>query len=123
METKRQRQTAEMLRRHMGSVFLQEGSYIYGDAMVTVTKIKVTPDMGEAKIYLSIFRGGDKDTILKQIRDNISILKRALSARVKNHLRRMPRIQFFLDESLDEVARMDKLFADLRSKNLMGEEE
>ena len=123
MDSKRQLQTAEIIRRHLGTVMLQEGSYIYGEAFVTVTKVKVTPDISEAKIYLSIYNTKDKELVLRRIRENVHQLKRNLAHRIKKHVRRIPKIQFFNDETLDEANRMDKLLDDLKASGAMGEEE
>ena len=123
METKRQKQTAEVIRRHLGHVLMMEGSYIYGGALVTITKVKVTPDMSECKVYISIYNATDKEKVLENIRKNTHSLKRNLSGRIRKHVRRVPKIQFYTDDTLDEVNKMDNLFKQLRESNQMGEEE
>jgi len=122
METKRQKQTAEVIRGHLGNVMMMEGSYIFGVALVTITAVKVTPDMSESKIYLSVYNAKDKDQVLDAIRKNTTILKRNLASRIRKHVRRIPKIHFYLDETLDEVSRLDKLIAGLNVPN-SGEEE
>jgi len=123
MDSKRQLQTAEVIRRHLGTVMLQEGSYIYGEALVTVTKVTVTPDISEAKIYLSIYNAKNKEHVLDSIRKNTHQLKRNLAQRIKKHVRRIPKIRFFSDETLDEANRMDRLLDSLKASGAMGEEE
>lgn len=123
MESKRQRQTAEVIRRHFGSVLLQEGSYIYGDALVTVTKVHVTPDISLAKIYLSIYRAEDKFETLEKIQSNVYALKQNLAQRIRKHVRRIPNISFYIDDTLDEMYKLNSLFDDLHDKNQMGQEE
>lgn len=122
METKRQKQTAEVIRRHLGNVMMMEGSYIYENALVTITSVKVTPDMSESKIYLSIYNAKDKDKVLDAIRKNTPILKRNLASRIRKHVRRIPKIHFYMDETLDEVSRLDRLIAGLNVPK-SGEEE
>ena len=123
MDSKRQLQTAETVRRHLGTVMQAEGSYIYGEALVTVTKVKVTPDISEAKIYLSIYNAKDKELVLRRIRENTPHLKRNLAHRIKKHVRRIPKIQFYNDETLDEANKMDRLLDSLKASGAMGEEE
>ena len=123
MASKRQLQTAEVIKRHFGSVLLSEGSYIYGDAFVTVTQVIVTPDISEAKIYLSIYNTSNKEAVLANVRRSVSILKKSLSHRIRNHVRRIPSLSFYNDDTLDEMEKVDALFNKLRRNNLMGEEE
>ena len=123
MESKRQKQTAEVIKRHFGNVLIQEGVNIYGGAFVTVTKVQVTPDISQAKIYLSIYNSHDKDKIIARIRDSAHILKRDLVKRIRKHIRRIPDISYYNDDTLDEMQKIDRLFTNLRRDNLMGEEE
>ena len=123
MESKRQKQTAEVIRRHFGSVLLEQGSYIYGEAFVTITKVHVTPDISLAKIYLSVFNTDNKEAVIEKIRDNVSGLKRDLGKRIRKHVRRIPQISFYNDDTLDEMYRLNQLFDNLYDKNQMGQEE
>jgi ribosome-binding factor A len=123
MESKRQKQTAETIRRHFSSVLLSEGSYIYGSSFVTVTSVQVTPDISMAKIYLSIYNTPDKDGVIKKINDNVHHLKKNLAHRVRKHIRRVPEIAFYRDDTLDEMFKVDRLLNNLRANGGMGEEE
>lgn len=123
MESKRQKQTAEIIRRHFSSVLLSEGSYIYGTAFVTVTTVQVTPDISMAKIYLSIYNTPDKDGVITKINDNVHHLKKNLAQRVRKHIRRIPDISFYRDDTLDEMFKVDRLLTNLRANGGMGEEE
>ena len=107
MESKRQKQTAEIIRRHFGTVLQREGSYIYGDAFVTVTTVRVTPDISEAKIYLSVYNVNDKEAVIDSMRRNMSTLKRNLSQRIRKHVRRIPALSFYNDDTLDEMYNND----------------
>jgi len=123
MESKRQKQTAEVIRRHFGSVLMQQGSYIYGDAFVTVTKVHVTPDMSMSKIYLSIYNTNNKDAVIDKVNENVHTLKRNLAQRIRKHIRRIPDISFYRDDTLDEMYRVDRLLDQMRAQGKMGEEE
>lgn len=116
MQSKRQQQVAEMIKRHFGTVLQQEGSYIYGDAFVTMTQVLVTPDLAMAKLYVSVLGTGDKEAILEMMnkKPNMHKLKQALAYRIKSHIRRMPEISIFLDDTLDEMYKLNEIFDDLK---------
>lgn len=117
MESKRQKQTAEVIRRHFGMVLQQEGIYIYGDAFVTVTKVHVTPDISLAKIYLSVYNVGNKQLVVDKVSQNLSNLKKSLAHRIRKHVRRIPDISFYLDDTLDEIDRVNKLLDNTLKKD------
>lgn len=115
MESKRQLQVCEMIKRNFAPVFQEHGTYIYNTAFVTVTSVKVTPDLAQAKVYLSIFNAEDKDDVLRRINNHTHVLKQALAARIKNQIRRIPQIHFYFDETIDEMFKVDALFKDIKS--------
>ena len=123
METKRQRQVGELIRRHFGTVLFQEGSYIYGNALVTVTNVKMSPDLGIAKIYLSIYNTENKQEVMLMMAENIHRLRQALSQRIKKHVRRIPNIAFYMDEMVDEMYRVNAMLENLKSNNKSSQEE
>ncbi|HMQ63358.1 MAG TPA: 30S ribosome-binding factor RbfA [Flavilitoribacter sp.] len=124
MESKRQKQVAELLKRNFSIVLQQEGSYVYGaEPLVTVTGVKVTPDFALAKIYVSVYNTENKQAVLLEMEEEIARLKQSLSSRVRQQLRRMPDIAFYLDDTLDEMYRVDALFNRLYSENQMGSSE
>ena len=104
-------------------VLMEEGSYIFDKAMVTVTRAVVSPDMQNAKIYLSIFNAENKLEIMMAMDENIHRLRHALATKVGKQMRRIPELKFFLDESLDEFFRMDQILNKLRAENQMGIDE
>lgn len=111
MESKRQKQVAEIVRRNFSLVLQSEGNYIYGtEPMVTVTSVKVSPDMSMAKIYVSVYNVEDKQSVLLQMDHSNQRLRQALAHRVKRHMRRVPALSFFQDETLDEMYRLNELF-------------
>jgi ribosome-binding factor A len=109
METKRQLQIGELIKRNFSMVLQQEGRYIYGNVLVSVTKAMISPDMSQAKIYLSIYGTEDKDNVIVQMEENIHSLKSHLVQRIKKQVRRIPDIYFFVDDTLDEMYRIDEL--------------
>lgn len=119
MESKRQLQVAELIKRNFGTVLQEEGIYIFGEAFVTITAVKLTPDLSMAKLYFSIFNTEDKNEVILLMRKNMHTLKQALVTRIRKHVRRIPDLAFFEDETLDEMYRLNKLFDKLNK----GEEE
>lgn len=124
MESKRQRQVAEIIKRNFSFVLQQEGPYVYGaKPLVTVTDVKVTPDMSMAKIYLSIWNTENKQEVLLMMEEEQARLKQAMANRVKRHLRRLPDMSYYEDETLDEMYKVDSMFNRLYAEGQMGEEE
>ncbi|MEM9991014.1 MAG: 30S ribosome-binding factor RbfA [Bacteroidota bacterium] len=111
MESKRQKQVAEVVKRNFGAVLQQEGSYIYGaEPLVTVTSVKMSPDFGIAKIYLSVYNVIDKQSVILELEENHARLRQLLGQRVRKQLRRVPNIDLYLDDTLDEMYRLNALF-------------
>lgn len=110
MESIRQKQISEVIRREISNIFLAEGRSIYGGTLVTVTKAKVTPDLLAARIYLSIYNAPDKEEVLEAIKDHKYQIQQAFVAAVRKQLRRAPQLEFFIDDTLDEAAKLDALF-------------
>ncbi len=123
MESKRQRQIAELVKRNFGALLQQEGGYIYGhEALVTVTSVKMTPDLSLAKIYLSVYNTENKQAVMLQMEEMQHHLKQIFAQRVRRHMRRIPDIQFYLDDTLDEMYRLNALFDRLESENQLGDD-
>ncbi len=110
MESKRQLQVAELVKRNFSLVLQQEGSYIYDDALVTVTNVKVSPDLALVKIYLSVYNTDNKQAVLLKLEDQHFRLKQIFSQRLRRHIRRIPEFAMYIDETLDEMYRLDALF-------------
>lgn len=123
METKRQKQAAELIKRNFGTVLREEGLYIYEQALVTVTSVKITPDFGLAKIYLSVYNAQDKDAVIQSLRENTTRLRFSLGERIRKFIRRIPGIEFYLDDTLDEMYKLNALFDKLEAENQLGKKD
>lgn len=113
MQSKRQLQVAELIKRNFGVVLREEGGYIYGDAFVTVTKVVMSPDLAQAKIYLSIYNVEDKASVIYMITGQKHALKQAMVRRIRKHVRRIPDIFFHEDDTLDEMYKLNHIFNDM----------
>ena len=109
-ESKRQRQIANVIQQEMSDIFQREGLNIIHNGMISISKVKVTPDLMEVRIYLSFFQISDADKMLKHIQAQDWNLRKQLAARIKNQVRKIPVIQYYLDDTLEYVSKMDELF-------------
>ena len=124
MASKRQLQVAEAIKRHFSVVLQREGYLIYGaEPFVTVTGVNVSPDLSQANIYLSVYNVAKKENVIEAVSHHGTKLRQSLASRVRNHMRRVPFLEFHLDEMLDEMEKVDNLFERLYAENQMGEEE
>jgi ribosome-binding factor A len=112
-QTIKQRQVSVMIQKEFSTVLQLEGNLLYGDALVTVTRVKMSADMGIAYIYLSVYNTLYKQEVIKVLWDNLSRLRGELGKRIGRHVRRIPMIKFFIDDTLDEVEHIDLLFKNL----------
>lgn len=123
METIRQQQVAELVRRNFGAVLQSEGSYIYEDALVTVTNVKMSSDLGLARIYCSVYNTENKQAVILRMEQEYGRLRQALGNRLRRKVRRIPDLEFFMDDTLDEMYRLNALFDRLHDNDQMGKEE
>lgn len=121
MESIRQKQVAELVKRNFSMVLQEEGGYIYGSGvLVSVTGVKISPDLNQAKIYLSVYNTEDKQTVILEMEDNITRLRQSLAGRIKKLVRRIPEIAFYLDDTIDEMYRVEAMLNRLHHENTMG---
>lgn len=99
-----------MLNEEMSSIFQKEGINIVEGGMVSITKVMVTPDLLEARIYLSFYQIKDVTGLLSKIRERTGEWRKLLGLQVRNQLRRIPQLTFYADDTLDHVSKMDEIF-------------
>src|SRR4051812_41823774 len=102
-EGKRQKQIAGLIQQEINTIFQRLSLGFIDGGMVSISSVKVTPDLLEARIYLSVFNAKDNQTVLKKIEDRAWEIKKELASQVKNQLRRIPELRFYLDDTLDHV--------------------
>lgn len=113
-ESKRQRQIAGLIQEEMNVIFRHYGLNMLNGGMVSISSVKVTPDLLEARIYLSFFQVTDVTESLKTVEDKAWEIKKALAEKVKHQLRRIPVLKFFADDTLDHVFKMEALFKQIK---------
>jgi ribosome-binding factor A len=109
-EGKRQKQVAGLLHEYITDIFQRLGLNMINGGMVSVSSVKITPDLLEARVYLSFFKTDDTKDALQKITDRGWEIKKELVNRVKHQLRRIPEIKYFADDTLDHVFKMEELF-------------
>jgi len=115
-EGKRQKQVAAVLSEELNDIFRRLNLNMINGGMVSIASVKVTPDLLEARIYLSMYKVADEKAGLKKIESQSWEIKRELAARVKNQLRRMPVLKFYIDDTLDHVFKMEELFKQINGE-------
>lgn len=124
-EGKRQKQIGGLIQEEINFIFQRLGLNMINGGMVSISSVKITPDLLEARIYLSVFNAADNKSALKKIEERAWEIKKELAARVKNQLRRIPELKFFPDDTLDHVFKMEELFKQIKkdeTKEEGGEE-
>lgn len=116
-EGKRQKQVAAVLEKELNDIFQRLGLAMMNGGMVSIASVKITPDLFEARIYLSFFRIDDTQAALKQVQERSWEIKRELTARVRNQLRTMPQLTFYIDDTLEYVDKMEQLFKDIKKQD------
>jgi ribosome-binding factor A len=115
-ESKRQRQVGRLVQEEMSDIFLREGMNMVQGGMVSVSKVQMTPDLMEARVFLSFFQVERPEQLLHEIKERTGEWRKLLGARVGKQLRRVPELHFFADDTLDHVFRMEEIFKKIREE-------
>jgi ribosome-binding factor A len=113
-ETKRQKQVGKLIQQEMSDIFQRGGINVIKGGMVSISKVSVTPDLMEARIYLSLFQIASPVELMRDIKERTGEWRNLLGQRVKNQLRRVPELQFFTDDTLDYVFKMEEIFKKIK---------
>jgi ribosome-binding factor A len=108
-ESTRQKKVARLVQKEIADIFLHKGSEYARGKMISITKVRVSPDLSFAKIYMSIFPSENHNEILQAIQDHSHKIRFELGHKVRSQLRIVPDIAFFIDDSLDYIEKIDKL--------------
>jgi ribosome-binding factor A len=113
-QNRRQKKVGSMLQQELAGLFQRNGSSWYGPrAFVTISGVWMSPDLHTARFYLSVFNVENKEAILESINQKSWDIRQRLGRNVRHQLRKVPELEFFLDESLDNVFHMEEVFKDL----------
>ncbi len=109
MESTRQKKVSRLIQKELAEIFLKKGNELAPGKLISITKARISPDLSYAKIYISVFPTVNQDEILHSIQEHSSKIRFELGHKVRTQLRIVPEIQFFIDDSLDYIDKIDKL--------------
>lgn len=121
-ESKRQQRFAGVIQQDLAEMFQREGNSWAPGAFITVTKVRVTPDLSIARVFLSFLNTNTAKADIDSIRSKTSEIRYKLGARIKNQARIVPQLEFFLDDTNEYVEHMDKIFEEISKEPRQPEE-
>jgi len=113
MDSQRQKKFSKLIQKDLSEIFVSDAKHLFTGTFITVTNVRITPDLGLAKIYLSFFLSKDQNALLENIRENGKEIKKLLAARIRNQARVIPELQFFIDDTAEYADKMNKIINDL----------
>lgn len=113
MDSTRQNKFSRLIQKELAAVFQRDGKNFYGNSFVTLTKVKITPDLSIARIYVSIFKDKDPKAVITGLQKHKHEIRKKLGESIKNQARHIPELEFFLDDSLDHVEKIESIFKTL----------
>ena len=109
MESTRLKKVSRLLERDLGDIFQKMAKDNFAGTLISVTKVRVSSDIGTARIYISIFPATHHKSIMSWVDEHHNHLRNALAQRVRNQLRIIPELHFYIDDSLDYEENIDRL--------------
>jgi ribosome-binding factor A len=109
METTRQQKVARQIQKDLSEIFMHATREITQSRMITVTVVRMSPDLSLAKVYLSIFPSENAEKFLDNLQHHVKYIRLELGKKVRHQLRIVPEIAFFVDDSLDYAEHIDEL--------------
>jgi len=124
MESKRQQKFAGVLQEELATIFQREGAEYLPHTLVTITKVRVSPDLAVAKVYLSFLSTNNTGLSIATVNSHASEIRYKLGTRIRHQARVVPTLTFFLDDTNTYVEHMDKIFDKIsRERKEQGDEE
>ncbi len=109
MESTRQKKVSRLIQKELADIFLRKNKEFAPGKLVSITIVRVSPDLSFAKVFLSVFPSANQNVVLASIKDHTSRIRFELGQKVRSQLRIVPEIAFFIDDSLDYIENIDKL--------------
>ena len=110
MESKRQQKFAGVLQEELAQVFQREGAAFLPNTLVTITRVRVSPDLAVAKVYLSFFNTNNTTLSINTVNSHAGEIRYKLGSRIRHQVRVVPELTFFVDDTNEYVESMDHLF-------------
>jgi ribosome-binding factor A len=109
MESTRQKKVSRLIQKELADIFLRKSKEVAPGKLISITIVRVSPDLSFAKIFLSIFPSLNQNEVLTSIKDQTTKLRYELGQKVRSQLRIVPELAFYIDDSLDYIDKIDKL--------------
>jgi ribosome-binding factor A len=110
METQRQQKYSRLVQKELAEIFLRDTKSLFEGAWVTVTTVRMSPDLSVAKVYLSFLMVNDMPAMLEKIKAQAKAVRKLLGGRIGKQVRIIPEVIFYLDDNADYAAKMDDIF-------------
>ena len=115
-EGKRQKQVASEILKELNDIFLKMGLNMQDGGMVSIASVKVTPDLYEARVYLSLFKVNKPELALEKFKERSSEIRGELGNRMRHQLRSIPQLTFYIDDTLDYVFKIEELLDSIKKE-------
>lgn len=122
-ETTRQQKLSRQIQKDISDIFIKEAAGLLRGSMVSVTTVRISPDLSYAKIYLSIFPFARHEEVMKTLESNNWMIRKALGTRLRNQVKSIPELSFFLDDSLEYIDNIDTILRENPLKEPAEEEQ
>lgn len=109
MESTRLTRVEKQIQKDLSEIFIPMSKSLASGKMITVTRVRLTPDLGLAKIYLSVFPSKGGQTDVDTVTTHTSQIRNELGQRIRHQIRKIPELKFYLDDSLDYIENIDNL--------------
>ena len=109
METKRQKKVSKLLQKELSLIFQKETYHFLGNILVTVTGVRISPDLSVSKVFLSIFPANSPENALVTLNENKKFFRTLLAKSCRHQLRIVPELIFYLDDSAEYAEEIDRL--------------
>jgi ribosome-binding factor A len=116
-ETKRQKQVAGLINKELNEIFQRMNLTMMDGGMISIAGVKITSDLFQARVQLSMFQVKDAAAVLEKIEEKNKEIRKELGTRVRHQLRSIPELSFFIDETLDHVFKMEELFQKIKKED------
>lgn len=109
MSSLRQNKVARLIQKEIGEIFQKDELMLFSSTMVSVTVVRVSPDLSFAKVYISVFGKSEPNEVLDSIKNNLGQIRKILGNKVRNQLRKVPELAFYNDDSIDYAEEIESL--------------
>ncbi|MCP9770851.1 30S ribosome-binding factor RbfA [Lacihabitans sp. LS3-19] len=113
MESKRQKQVGRLIQKDLGEIFQKDFKSLFAGNFVTITDVKLSPDLSVARVYLSFLKIDNREEILQNVKENTKKIRGIFGQKAKNQLRIIPNFSFYIDDTAEYAQKIEELFANI----------